>query len=172
MNNLDKNSYGILGLKRDANETEVKKAYRKAALEHHPDKGGTDEMFQKVQAAYDCLSDAIQRQNYDRDLRRYGLKDGMKAKGKRDTASEPPKFRKQHTMGAKMSSTGFGNQPKPTNVNIPDDLNALSVKQLKKLLADLGLKSDDCFEKQDMITRLEQFKRPSTDKSKKQEQFR
>ena len=45
MNKLDKNYYGILSLKRDANETEIKKAYRKAALEHHPDKGGTDEMF-------------------------------------------------------------------------------------------------------------------------------
>jgi DnaJ homolog subfamily C member 7 len=53
----EKHYYDILGLMKDATEVEVKKAYKRAALEHHPDKGGSDEMFQIVAEAYQFLSD-------------------------------------------------------------------------------------------------------------------
>jgi len=42
---------------KEADEKEVKKAYKRAALEHHPDKGGSDEMFQMISEAYQVLSD-------------------------------------------------------------------------------------------------------------------
>jgi len=42
---LDRNYYDILDIERNAEETAIKKAYKKAALIHHPDKGGSDEMF-------------------------------------------------------------------------------------------------------------------------------
>ena len=41
----EKHCYDILNLLKDCTEKEIKKAYKLAALEHHPDKGGTDEMF-------------------------------------------------------------------------------------------------------------------------------
>ena len=50
------NSYEILGIDRDADEDEIKKAFRKRALEVHPDKnGGSHEEFIKVREAYECL---------------------------------------------------------------------------------------------------------------------
>jgi molecular chaperone DnaJ len=57
--------YEALGLQRGATEEEVKKAYRKLAREHHPDKGGDAEKFKKVQEAYEVLSDPQKRQNFD-----------------------------------------------------------------------------------------------------------
>ena len=43
---LDRNYYDILDLERPADDQQIKKAYKRAALVHHPDKGGSDEMFQ------------------------------------------------------------------------------------------------------------------------------
>ena len=64
--------YEALGLQRGATEDEVKKAHRKLAREHHPDKGGDAEKFKKVQEAYEILSDPQKRQNYDQ----WGTADG------------------------------------------------------------------------------------------------
>lgn len=58
--------YDVLGLTKDATTDDVKKAYRKLAREHHPDKGGDAEKFKKVQEAYEVLSDPQKRENFDR----------------------------------------------------------------------------------------------------------
>jgi DnaJ family protein A protein 2 len=42
---LDRAYYDILDLKKDCGSNEIKKAFKKAALSSHPDKGGTDELF-------------------------------------------------------------------------------------------------------------------------------
>lgn len=57
--------YDTLGVSRDAPPEEIKKAYRKLSMEHHPDKGGDEEQFKKVSEAYATLSDAGKRQEYD-----------------------------------------------------------------------------------------------------------
>lgn len=57
--------YEHLGISRSADATEIKKAYRKMSLIHHPDKGGDPEEFKKVQKAYEVLSDDARRANYD-----------------------------------------------------------------------------------------------------------
>ena len=49
------NSYEILGIDRDADEDEIKRAFRKKVLEVHPDKGGSNEEFIKIREAYECL---------------------------------------------------------------------------------------------------------------------
>lgn len=53
--------YEILGLEKGASDAEIKKAYRKLAMKHHPDKGGDPEHFKKIQNAYDTLSDPDKR---------------------------------------------------------------------------------------------------------------
>ena len=58
--------YDVLGLTRDATADDIKKAHRKLAREHHPDKGGDPDKFKKVQEAYEVLSDPEKRQNFDR----------------------------------------------------------------------------------------------------------
>jgi curved DNA-binding protein len=59
------NPYQILGVNKDATAEEIKKAYRKLASQHHPDKGGSKERFQEIQSAYDTLSDPNKRAQYD-----------------------------------------------------------------------------------------------------------
>jgi DnaJ-class molecular chaperone len=62
--------YSTLGVKRDASEAEIKKAYRKLAKELHPDKNKDNpkatERFAKVTQAYDLLTDKDKRARYDR----------------------------------------------------------------------------------------------------------
>lgn len=64
-----KNYYDILGVDKDADQSEIKKAYRKKARKYHPDVNQDDERaqekFQEVQEAYEVLSDPEKRQRYD-----------------------------------------------------------------------------------------------------------
>ncbi|OYX43716.1 molecular chaperone DnaJ [Candidatus Saccharibacteria bacterium 32-49-12] len=58
--------YEVLGVSKSASADEIKKAYRRAAVKHHPDKEGGDETkFKEVNEAYDVLKDAQKRQRYD-----------------------------------------------------------------------------------------------------------
>jgi DnaJ-class molecular chaperone len=57
--------YATLGVAKTATQDEIKRAFRKLASQHHPDKGGDTQKFQEIQAAYDTLGDAAKRQQYD-----------------------------------------------------------------------------------------------------------
>src|SRR5438046_768465 len=62
--------YDTLGVAKNASQEEIKKAYRKLAREHHPDRNpgdkASEERFKEVQHAYDVLSDDDKRKQYDR----------------------------------------------------------------------------------------------------------
>lgn len=57
--------YAVLGVNKNATPDEIKKAYRKLASQHHPDKGGDTAKFQQIQEAYAVLSDPNKRSEYD-----------------------------------------------------------------------------------------------------------
>lgn len=57
--------YDLLGLSKNSDIGEIKKAYRKLAIKHHPDKGGDPEMFKEISRAYEVLSDPEKRKTYD-----------------------------------------------------------------------------------------------------------
>jgi curved DNA-binding protein len=59
------NAYETLGVPKGASEEEIKKAYRRLASSHHPDKGGDTGKFQEIQSAYETLSDPVKRQQHD-----------------------------------------------------------------------------------------------------------
>lgn len=61
--------YATLGVPENASSEDIKKAYRKLAGQHHPDKGGDTATFQRIQEAYSVLSDDNQRANYDAERR-------------------------------------------------------------------------------------------------------
>ena len=58
--------YAVLGVDRAASANDIRKAHQRLARQHHPDKGGEEEMFKKVQRAYEILSDDEKRRHYDR----------------------------------------------------------------------------------------------------------
>lgn len=61
--------YALLGLARDASEADIKKAYRKLAMEYHPDRnqsGDAEEKFKEITEAYEVLKDPEKRARYDR----------------------------------------------------------------------------------------------------------
>lgn len=61
--------YETLGVAKTCTAPEIKKAYRKLAIKHHPDKGGDEHKFKEINAAYEILSDDEMRAKYDK----YGL---------------------------------------------------------------------------------------------------
>lgn len=57
--------YEVLGVGKTASADELKKAFRRAAVEHHPDKGGDEAKFKEINEAYEVLKDPSKRQRYD-----------------------------------------------------------------------------------------------------------
>lgn len=102
--------YSTLGVAKNATPDEIKKAYRKLASQHHPDKGGDTATFQKIQSAYDTLADPTKRQQYDNPMPQgfhHGPPQGFGPGGL------PPGF--EHIFGQMFGAGGnpfdpFGNQ--------------------------------------------------------------
>ena len=67
--------YEIIGVSKSATTDEVKKAFRKAALKAHPDKGGDPEKFKEMTVAYEVLCDPEKRKLYDK-YGEDGVRDG------------------------------------------------------------------------------------------------
>ena len=69
---MTRDYYTVLGVPRDADEAEIKKAYRRLAMQHHPDrvaagdKQAAEEKFKEITEAYEVLRDPEQRATYDR----------------------------------------------------------------------------------------------------------
>ena len=61
----NKDYYQILGISKDASVDEIKKAFRRQAVKHHPDQGGDEAKFKEVNEAYEVLSNPEKRQRYD-----------------------------------------------------------------------------------------------------------
>jgi molecular chaperone DnaJ len=57
--------YEVLGVGKDASADEIKKAFRRAAVEHHPDRGGDETKFKELNEAYEVLKDTEKRKRYD-----------------------------------------------------------------------------------------------------------
>ncbi len=57
--------YEVLGISKNASPDEIKKAFRKLAIEHHPDRGGQEEKFKEINEAYEVLKDPEKRTRYD-----------------------------------------------------------------------------------------------------------
>eukprot|EP00475_Leptophrys_vorax_P009263 TRINITY_DN1612_c0_g1_i1.p1 TRINITY_DN1612_c0_g1~~TRINITY_DN1612_c0_g1_i1.p1 ORF type:complete len:432 (-),score=136.24 TRINITY_DN1612_c0_g1_i1:38-1333(-) len=74
---VDNNKYyDLLGVDKNASQNEIKKAFRRAAVQHHPDKGGDEEKFKELNKAYEVLSDPDKKEVYDQ----YG-EEGLEASG-------------------------------------------------------------------------------------------
>jgi len=57
--------YEVLGIEKDATQDQIRKAYKKMAAKHHPDKGGDEAVFKDIQKAHEILGDERKRELYD-----------------------------------------------------------------------------------------------------------
>src|SRR5476651_1135233 len=57
--------YDVLGVSKGASADEIKKAFRRQAVEHHPDRGGDEAKFKELNEAYEVLKDTDKRKRYD-----------------------------------------------------------------------------------------------------------
>lgn len=103
-NTMAKDYYATLGVSKTATEAEIKKAYKKKAMEHHPDKNAGDtsaeKKFKEVNEAYQILGDKTKRQNYDQ----FGSAEGNPFGG---SGGGNPFGGSQRRSGNRQQSGGF-----------------------------------------------------------------
>lgn len=90
-----KDYYATLGVERAASRDEIKKAYRRLSMKHHPDKGGNEDKFKDISEAYAILSNDEKRRQYD----------------------NPNPFKDMNFNGF----SGFRPRPKKPDINAPRD---------------------------------------------------
>ena len=86
-----KDYYKILGVSEDASADEIKKAFRKLAVKHHPDRGGDEKRFKQANEAYDTLKNPQKKQEYDT-MRKFGSSMGGQGSGFRFTSGNFDEF--------------------------------------------------------------------------------
>ncbi|KAL6225880.1 hypothetical protein ACLB2K_004729 [Fragaria x ananassa] len=122
--------YEILGVPKTASQDDLKKAYRKAAIKNHPDKGGDPEKFKELAQAYEVLSDLEKREIYDQ-FGEDALKEGMGGGG----GAHDPFDIFQSFFGGGGGSRGGGRRQRrgedvihPLKVSLEDLYNGTSKK--------------------------------------------
>ena len=108
---MDKNYYDILGVQKNASDSEIKSAFRKLSKKYHPDvnkEAGAEEKFKEINEAYSVLSDPEKKQMYDT----FGTADPNMAGGGYDPFSGFDPFSMFNGGGFGFSGFGHGNQMK------------------------------------------------------------
>ena len=136
--------YAALGIQSTADASDIRKAYKKRALQTHPDKGGDEEEFKRVGAAYAVLSDAEKRRDYD-EMRTDGLRQGERdqtdyqATGF-NSAFDAPFFGQRWDPGEKFSMDDaraqfdrfFGTQSPFANLSTPAARKVTQISTIKR----------------------------------------
>jgi len=122
--------YELLGVNKDADQDAIKKAFRKMAMTHHPDKGGDPEKFKEMSKAYEVLSDPEKKETYDE----YG-EEGLEQGGGGGGGGGMDIFSELFSMGGGGSRGGRSKQKKkgedvmfPLKVDLADLFNGCTKK--------------------------------------------
>lgn len=133
--------YSTLGVDRAASQDDIKKAYRKLAAQHHPDRGGNTAKFQELQQAYDVIGDPEKRSNYDNPQPQFGGNGGFHF----THGGIPPGFEDLFANFGGQFGEMFGNRrPGPQRNKTLNIQTAISLEDAysgKELMANLTLPS-------------------------------
>jgi curved DNA-binding protein len=134
--------YHALGVQKGASDDEIKKAYRKLAMKHHPDRGGDASEFQKIQEAYATLSDPHKRTEYDNPTPQFSGGSGF-----------PPGFEEMFRNGQfgdmfgggnPFFGAGFGRQPRQSknrDISLETQVTLEDAFSGKTIMANINLPS-------------------------------
>jgi len=118
--------YSILGVPKNADESTIRKAYKKQSMQHHPDRGGNEEKFKQINEAYQTLKDPQKRAEYDNPQPQFNF-NSSSFNGKNPFDDFFANFRQQ--------------QPRNPNINIKVELNLREVFTGKKVLVTYRLRN-------------------------------
>jgi curved DNA-binding protein len=124
--------YSILGVAKNASEQDIRKAYKKMSMQHHPDRGGDEEKFKQINEAYSTLKDPAKRQQYDNPQPQFNFNSSNFRGG------NPFEDMFAHAFGQ-----GFKQQRRPRNVDvtIAANITLLDVLKGKEVIATYRLRS-------------------------------
>lgn len=128
--------YSTLGVNRRASAEEIKKAYKKMAMQHHPDRGGDERKFKEIEEAYRTLSDPQKKQMLD-----MGMDPNRSQSHRQDS---PFEFHfGTGNMDDIFANFGFGMRPGRGNKNlsINVDITLEDVLTGKTINAEIGAKN-------------------------------
>ena len=132
--------YETLGLRPTANEGEVKAAYRRLALRHHPDRSpdpASTRLFMEATAAYEVLSDPQERRRYDE-----GLQNEARRAAEKEAETRRQKDSDARVRAARAASTP-GPRAAPPGTPIPTQLARLSMLFSRGLYAEAERLADE-----------------------------
>ena len=124
--------YSILGIPKNATEQDIRKAYKKQSMQHHPDRpGGNEEQFKKINEAYSTLSDPRKKQMYDM---------GGNPNSNRMHNNDPFEFHfGSGNMEDFFSNFGFQQRAQNRSVNLGIDITLNDVLNGKDIEAEVSL---------------------------------
>jgi DnaJ-class molecular chaperone len=138
------NYYDILGVPRNASGKDVKNAFKKKAMQYHPDRGGNEEQFKEINEAYDVLKDPQKKSMYDQ----FGTADPQQHQARQQHTH----FHTRHNInvedifneffGGEQGNPFFGRgfqQQRNQNITIAANIDLEDVITGKKLIASFRL---------------------------------
>ena len=131
--------YSTLGVSKSADANEIKRAYRRMANQHHPDKGGDTEKFKEIEEAYRTLSDPQKKAEYDNPQPQFGGPGGFHFHTGNMGGFED--IFAQFGGGPFGDIFGRGRQQRNRTLNIQTSITLEEAYYGKDLLATLGLPS-------------------------------
>lgn len=149
-----KDFYQVLGVSSNSSDSEIKKAYRKLAIEHHPDKNkeGSDSKFKEIAEAYETLGNTTKKEKYDY-LRKNpfssNYNDGFKSNNRRNQRDHFSEWVNNHSGFKTTSSkvnTSYLNISESKTVSLVDaiDGNPINISYNRKIVtSDLKSESEN-----------------------------